>query len=56
MSHVINSVPTWVMISIYLILLVILGVFGDLFVFLLGTFILTLVFANGYNREHLEEH
>jgi hypothetical protein len=56
MSNISNSIPSWLMVSIYLLLLVILGVFGDLFIFLMGTFILTLVFANGYDRTHGEDH
>jgi hypothetical protein len=52
----ISKIPSWLKISVYLIILLILGYFGDLFTFLLGVFIITLVFANGYDREESEHH
>ncbi|ADQ17400.1 hypothetical protein [Leadbetterella byssophila] len=56
MSKISSHVPSWAMLVIYLLCLVILAVFGDLFTFIVGTFILSIVFRNGYNRTHLEDH
>ncbi|UBM58399.1 hypothetical protein LAG90_16465 [Marinilongibacter aquaticus] len=46
------SLPNWALILIYLLILVILGVFGDLFIFILGAILETVVFAVGYDELH----
>lgn len=56
MSNISSKVPAWALVVIFLGLITILGIFGDLFTFIVGTLIMTLVFANGYDREHLEDH
>jgi hypothetical protein len=56
MSNIISNVPAWALLTVYLVLLVILAVFGDLFTFIVGTLILSLVFKNGYDREHADNH
>jgi hypothetical protein len=49
-----TKIPTWLMIVIYLVILTILAIYGDLFTFILGLILETLVFAAGYNasKEH----
>mgnify|MGYP000350820609 CR=1 FL=1 len=49
-----SSLPGWVLIVIYLLILAVLAIFGDLFIFILGGILETLVFAFGYdsNKEH----
>ncbi|WP_341227164.1 hypothetical protein [uncultured Arcticibacterium sp.] len=49
-----TKIPSWLMIVIYLAILAILAVFGDLFIFILGTILETIVFAVGYNAS--QEH
>ncbi len=44
-----TKIPTWLMIVIYLAVLTVLAIFGDLFIFILGAILETLVFAAGYN-------
>ncbi|MCD8540987.1 MAG: hypothetical protein LRY55_15445 [Leadbetterella sp.] len=56
MSNISSKLPAWVTLSLFLVILVILAVFGDLFTFLVGAFIMTIIFAGGYNRTHLEDH
>lgn len=51
-----NRLPDWLMLVIFIVLMTILWVFGDLFVFLLGALILGLVFANNYDKAHADEH
>jgi hypothetical protein len=51
-----NDIPSWLMILIFVGILAILAIFGDLFTFLLGLFIEILVFSIGYNQKHLGEH
>lgn len=46
------SVPSWVMLLIFFLIEAALWTFGDLFTFIVGTFITILVFANGYDRTH----
>ncbi|WP_337044113.1 hypothetical protein [Emticicia sp. 17c] len=50
-----KPLPNWLMLVIFLLIMTILWVFGDLFTFLLGLFIMALVFANGYDRTHADE-
>jgi len=56
MAQAIDKIPTWLMITVYILILTILGVFTDLFTFIVGTGIMTLIFAGGYDRENLHEH
>lgn len=50
------EVPSWLMIVIFIAILAILAIFGDLFTFILGAIIQILVFAAGYNKKHLGDH
>ena len=56
MAQAIDKIPTWLMITVYILILTILGVFTDLFTFIVGTGIMTLIFAGGYDRENLHDH
>ncbi len=56
MSNISSKIPAWAMLSLFLFILVILAVFGDLFTFIVGTLIMTIIFAGGYDRTHLEDH
>lgn len=51
-----NEVPSWLMIAIFILILAVLAVFGDLFTFILGALIQIFVFAAGYNKKHLGDH
>ncbi len=51
-----STIPTWVMITIFLVITSLLAIFGDLFTFILGTFIQILVFAAGYNKSQASHH
>lgn len=44
-----TGLPNWALILIYFIILAILAIFGDLFIFILGAILETIVFAAGYN-------
>jgi hypothetical protein len=48
------KIPNWLMITIFLVILAILAIYGDLFIFILGTILEIIVFAGGYNasKEH----
>jgi len=50
-----TRLPDWLTLVIFLGILAILWTFGDLFTFIVGLFILALVFANGYDRSHADE-
>jgi hypothetical protein len=56
MTHSIDNIPTWVKILVFFLILGVLGIFGDLFTFIVGTLITTLIFANGYDADNLHEH
>ena len=56
MGQAIEKVPSWLMITVYVLILAVLGVFGDLFTFIVGALIITGIFANGYDRDNLHEH
>lgn len=47
-----KALPNWLMILIYLGILAILAIFGDLFIFILGLILETLVFALGHDFSH----
>lgn len=51
-----NRLPDWLMLVIFIVLMTILWVFGDLFVFILGAVILGLVFANNYDKAQADKH
>ena len=56
MSNISSKVPQWAMLTVFLVILVILAVFGDLFTFIVGTLIMAVIFSSGYNQTHLEDH
>lgn len=56
MSNISSKVPAWALLVIYLGILIIFAVFGDLFTLIVGGLILSIVFANGYNRENSNDH
>jgi len=56
MSNISSKVPAWAMLTVFILILILLAVFGDLFTFITGTLIMAIVFAGGYNRSHLEDH
>ena len=56
MSQEISKVPSWLMILVYVVILAIFGFCTDLFTFIVGALITTLVFAFGYDKTHSHEH
>jgi hypothetical protein len=56
MSEITQSVPGWLKLTVFFLILAILGIFTDLFTTIVGTLIMILIFANGYDREHLHDH
>ncbi|SOE22331.1 hypothetical protein SAMN06298216_2775 [Spirosomataceae bacterium TFI 002] len=50
------EIPSWLMIVIFVGILAVLAIFGDLFTFILGALLEILVFSIGYNKKHLGEH
>jgi hypothetical protein len=56
MSNISSKVPAWAMLTVFLLILVILAVFGDLFTFVVGFLVMAIVFAGGYDSTHLEDH
>ncbi|MDT4882066.1 hypothetical protein FQZ97_1179820 [compost metagenome] len=56
MSNISSKVPAWAMLTVFLLILVILAVFGDLFTFIVGTLIMGILFAGGYDSTHLGDH
>ncbi len=49
-----KRLPDWLTLAIFLLSMVILWVFGDLFIFILGLLVLGITFANGYNRSNAD--
>jgi hypothetical protein len=47
-----TKLPTWLMIFVFVAIMAILAVFGDLFTFILGLILEIVVFATGYNAAH----
>jgi hypothetical protein len=56
MAKAFDKVPTWLMITVFLLIVTILGLFTDLFTTIVGTLVMIIIFAGGYDNEHLEEH
>ncbi len=56
MAKAFDTVPTWLMITVFILILLVLGLFTDLFTFVVGTLVMILIFAGGYDNEHLEGH
>ncbi|WP_255070132.1 hypothetical protein [Lacihabitans sp. LS3-19] len=56
MSQEISKVPSWLMILVYVVILAIFGFCTDLFTFIVGALITTLVFASGYDQTHSHDH
>lgn len=54
MNNSISKVPGWALVLTYLVIVLILGLFGDVFTLVTGALIMLVVFANGYNKEHLD--
>ncbi|PLK45683.1 MULTISPECIES: hypothetical protein [Emticicia] len=50
-----QPLPSWFMLVLFILIMTILWVFGDLFVFILGLLVVGITFANGYNRSHADE-
>lgn len=44
-----NRLPDWVMLLVFLTIMTALWLFGDLFTFVLGLFVMIGIFAAGYN-------
>ncbi|HEV7347550.1 hypothetical protein [Telluribacter sp.] len=52
-----TELPVWANISIYLLLLLILGIFGDLLVFIVGFLGVTIAFASYFSgKDSHDEH
>jgi hypothetical protein len=56
MAKAFDSVPTWLMVAIFCLIVLILAVFTDVFTLVVGTLIMILIFAGGYNEKHLHDH
>lgn len=56
MGQTIEKIPSWLMITVFVLILAILGFCGDLFTFIVGAGIMIGIFANGYDRDNLHEH
>lgn len=56
MSNIVESVPSWLKLTVFFLILAVLALFTDLFTFFVGTLIMIGVFAQGYNKDHLSEH
>lgn len=54
-NETLKSVPSWLMLVVFFLILAALWIFGDLFTFLVGMFVTILVFANGYDSTHEDE-
>ncbi|MGR3810159.1 hypothetical protein [Jiulongibacter sp. NS-SX5] len=55
MSETVKAgLPNWALILIYLVIMAVLAIFGDLFIFILGAILETVVFAAGYNAAHAD--
>lgn len=55
-NHSNSGLSAGLMLIVFLLIELVLFCFGDTFTFVIGTLIIGLVFANGYNREHLGGH
>ncbi len=52
-----QKLPNWLMLTIFLAIMTVLWVFGDLFTFILGLIAMAIIFSSGYdnnpaNHEH----
>jgi hypothetical protein len=45
-----KSLPSWLMLVIFLAIMAVLWIFGDVFTFVLGLFIMIGIFASGYDK------
>jgi hypothetical protein len=45
-----KPLPSWLMLVIFLAIMAVLWIFGDLFTFVLGLFIMGGIFASGYDK------
>lgn len=51
-----TKLPVWLKIVIFLAILAILGIVGDLFTFIVGSVIMILIFAYGSDAESAHDH
>ena len=51
-----TSLSSGTMLAIFVIIMIILFIFGDTFTFIVGLLIEGLVFSIGYNKVHISEH
>jgi hypothetical protein len=56
MAHALDKIPSWLMITVFIVILAILGFCTDLFTFVVGALIMILIFAKGYDKDNLHEH
>lgn len=54
MSNSSTNLSGWVLVLTFLAIMLIIGIFGDLFTFITGLIIMIAVFARKYNQEHLD--
>ena len=45
-----QRLPHWLMLGIFLLIMLALWVFGDLFTFILGLGIMAIIFSSGYDK------
>jgi hypothetical protein len=55
-THTHATLPSWLTITIFLVIMAALWIFGDLFTFILGLLIEVLVFAGAYDRLNSSGH
>ncbi|WP_435353735.1 hypothetical protein [Emticicia sp. SJ17W-69] len=49
-SNTSQPLPSWLMLVIFLAIMAVLWIFGDLFIFILGLLVMSIIFAGGYDR------
>ncbi len=47
-----QRLPHWLMLTIFLLIMLVLWVFGDLFIFIFGLGIMAIIFSSGYDKNH----
>ncbi|WP_394993743.1 hypothetical protein [Emticicia sp.] len=45
-----QKLPNWLMLVIFITIMTVLFIFGDLFTFIIGIFIMAGIFAGGYDK------
>lgn len=56
MSDSTHKVPSWLMIASFLVIVLILILFTDVFTSVVGTLVMIGIYANGYDESHKNEH